>query len=116
MFSSTTAFSEWLHDVCEQQPQAARLFPATEDEQHRRGCYHTLRAIPHGVDIPRQWFNETLYEIYFRFLETADEYFDYAPANVPPQGRWRIYGIELPDSILQKVYYQNAAHLLRITS
>ena len=29
----------------------------------------------------------------FRFLETEDEYFDYAPAKIPPQGRWRIYGI-----------------------
>ena len=45
---------------------------------------------------PQQVFNERLYEIYYRFLETADEYFDYAPAKVPPQGRWRIYGIELP--------------------
>jgi hypothetical protein len=60
-------------------------------------------------------FNEKLYEIYYRFLETADEYFDYAPANVPPQGRWRIYGIELPDSVLRKVYHQNAARLLGIT-
>jgi hypothetical protein len=53
--------------------------------------------------------------IYFRFFETADEYFDYAPAKVPPQGRWRIYGIELPESILHKVYNQNAARLLHIT-
>ena len=61
-------------------------------------------------------FREKLYEIYYRFLETADEYFDYAPARVPPQGRWRIYGIELPDSILQKVYYQNATRVLGIPS
>jgi len=73
-------------------------------------------ATPHGVETPQQLFGEKLYEIYFRFLETADEYFDYAPANVPPQGRWRIYGIELPDSILEKVYYQNATRLLRISS
>lgn len=58
--------------------------------------------------------NDHLYEIYYRFLETEDEYFDYAPAKVPPQGRWRLYGIGLPDSILQKVYNQNAARLLRI--
>jgi hypothetical protein len=57
-----------------------------------------------------------LIDIYYRFLETADEYFDYAPASVPPQGRWRIYGIELPDSVLQKIYHQNAARLLGITS
>jgi hypothetical protein len=27
---------------------------------------------------------------------------------VPPQGRWRIYGIGLPEAILLKVYNQNA--------
>jgi predicted TIM-barrel fold metal-dependent hydrolase len=71
-------------------------------------------ATPHGDDYPQQVFNNKLYEIYFRFLETDDEYFDYAPAKIPPQGRWRIYGINLPDSILSKVYYENAARVLRI--
>ena len=71
-------------------------------------------ATPHGDEFPQQVFNDKLYEIYFRFLETEDEYFDYAPAKVPPQGRWRIYGINLPDSILGKVYYENSARLLQI--
>jgi predicted TIM-barrel fold metal-dependent hydrolase len=71
-------------------------------------------ATPHGDEFPQQVFNDQLYEIYYRFLETSDEYFDYAPAKVPPQGRWRIYGIDLPDTILRKVYYENAAQLLRI--
>ena len=52
-------------------------------------------ATPHGDEFPQQVFNDKLYEIYFRFLETEDEYFDYAPAKIPPQGRWRIYGIDL---------------------
>ena len=71
-------------------------------------------AVPHGDEYPQQVFNELLYEIYYRFLETEDEYFDYAPAAVPPQGRWRIYGLGLPDSILKKVYYENAARMLKI--
>lgn len=71
-------------------------------------------ATPHGDEYPQQVFNDQLYEIYYRFLETNDEYFDYAPAKIPPQGRWRIYGIDLPDSILRKVYFGNAARLLRI--
>ena len=37
---------------------------------------------------------------------------DYAPAPVPPQGRWRIYGIGLPEAILRQVYHDNAARLL----
>jgi predicted TIM-barrel fold metal-dependent hydrolase len=71
-------------------------------------------ATPHGDEFPQQVFNDKLYEIYYRFLETEDEYFDYAPAKIPPQGRWRIYGIHLPDPILRKVYNENAARLLRI--
>src|SRR5262249_23989682 len=71
-------------------------------------------ATPHGDEFPQQVFNDQLYEIYYRFLETEDEYFDYAPARIPPQGRWRIYGINLPDTILRKVYYDNAARLLRV--
>ena len=73
-------------------------------------------AAPHGDEFPQQVYNDRLYEIYFRFLETEDEYFDYAPAKIPPQGRWRIYGIGLPDSILQKVYNGNAARLLNIAT
>ncbi len=61
---------------------------------------------------PQQLFGDLLYEIYYRFLETEDEYFDYAPAAVPPQGRWRIYGIGLPDAVLRKVYQGNAVRLL----
>ena len=41
--------------------------------------------------------SDALYPFYFRFLETEDEYFDYGPGPVPGQGRWRIYGIGLPD-------------------
>jgi hypothetical protein len=33
-------------------------------------------------------------------------------APTPPQGRWRIYGIGLPDQILAKVYSGNAARIL----
>jgi predicted TIM-barrel fold metal-dependent hydrolase len=71
-------------------------------------------AVPHGTDTPQQIFGDALYEIYYRFLETEDEYFDYAPAPIPPQGRWQIYGLGLPDPILKKVYNENACRLLNI--
>jgi predicted TIM-barrel fold metal-dependent hydrolase/lysophospholipase L1-like esterase len=48
------------------------------------------------------------YQIHFRFLETEDEYFDYTPNGKPDQGRWKIYGIFLPDDVLRKIYNQNA--------
>jgi hypothetical protein len=59
-------------------------------------------------------FNDRLYEIYYRFLETDDEYFDYAPAEIPPQGRWRIYGLNLPETILRKIYFENAGRQLGV--
>jgi predicted TIM-barrel fold metal-dependent hydrolase len=92
------------------QPRTARRF----FEKYQDRILFGTDATPHGDDYPQQVFNDKLYEIYFRFLETDDEYFDYAPAKVPPQGRWKIYGINLPDAILSKVYYENAARVLRI--
>jgi predicted TIM-barrel fold metal-dependent hydrolase len=92
------------------QPRASRRF---FDRYQDRILFGT-DATPHGDEFPQQVFNDKLYEIYYRFLETEDEYFDYAPAKVPPQGRWRIYGIALSETILQKVYNQNAARRLQI--
>ncbi|MFN7925249.1 MAG: amidohydrolase family protein [Bryobacteraceae bacterium] len=90
------------------QPRASRRF---FDRWQDRILFGT-DAVPKGDEYPQQVFNDKLYEIYYRFLETEDEYFDYAPAKVPPQGRWRIYGIGLPDPILKKVYQDNATRLL----
>ncbi|UPG84375.1 amidohydrolase [Luteibacter aegosomatis] len=69
---------------------------------------------PYGDAVPQQRLCDELYEIYYRFLETDDEYFDYAPAVAPPQGRWSIYGLGLPSDILRKIYHDNAARLLRL--
>jgi len=93
------------------QPRTARAF----FEKYQDRILFGTDATPHVDNYPQQLFEDALYEIYFRFLETDDEYFDYAPAKVPPQGRWRIYGIDLPEPILLKVYNQNAARELRIS-
>jgi predicted TIM-barrel fold metal-dependent hydrolase len=53
-----------------------------------------------------------LYCKYFRFLETDDEYFAYDTAPTPLQGRWYIYGVYLPDDVLEKVYYRNAERVI----
>lgn len=68
--------------------------------------------LPQGASTPQQTLEPAMFQTYFRFLETLDEYFDYSPAKTPPQGRWRIYGIGLPDDILRKVYHDNCARLL----
>lgn len=92
------------------QPRMSRKF----FEKYQDRILFGTDAIPNRTDTPQQAFNDQLYEIYYRFLETEDEYFDYAPAPVPPQGRWRIYGLDLPYGILKKVYFENAARLLRM--
>ena len=51
------------------------------------------------------------YQIYYRFLETGDEYFNYNPGDVPFQGRWHVCGLHLPDDVLARVYYGNAERL-----
>jgi predicted TIM-barrel fold metal-dependent hydrolase len=94
------------------QPRTARRF---FDKYQDRILFGT-DATPHGDEFPQQVFNDKLYEIYYRFLETEDEYFDYAPAKIPPQGRWKIYGIDLPEQILRKVYFENAAQQLHLTA
>lgn len=92
------------------QPRAAYAFM---DKYQDRVMFGT-DAIPGGTDTPQQVFNDRLYEIYYRFLETKDEYFDYAPADVPPQGRWKIYGLGLPEPVLRKIYSENAERLLAL--
>ncbi len=53
------------------------------------------------------------YRLFYRFLETDDEYFNYtAGAEIPCQGRWYIYGLHLPDEVLEKVYYRNAVKVM----
>ena len=49
------------------------------------------------------------YHVYFRVLETADEYFDYYRRR---HAFWKLYGLALPDEVLKKVYYKNALRLI----
>jgi uncharacterized protein len=50
------------------------------------------------------------YPYYWRVFETRDDYFDYYRDY---HAFWKLYGIDLPDDVLKKVYYKNA---LKITS
>ncbi|MFC1483632.1 amidohydrolase family protein [Candidatus Neomarinimicrobiota bacterium] len=55
--------------------------------------------------------NAEAYRIYYRFLETDDEYFDPSGGH-HLQGRWMIYGVYLPDEVLEKIYNKNALKIL----
>ena len=50
------------------------------------------------------------YRLYYRFMETDDEYFDTAESH-HRQGFWMIYGIFLPDEVLEKIYLKHATRL-----
>ena len=64
------------------QPRTARRF---FDKYQDRILFGT-DAVPKGFNVPQQLFEDELYEIYYRFLETEDEYFDYAPAKFRHKG------------------------------
>ena len=49
------------------------------------------------------------YKWYFRALETRDEYFEYYRKR---HAFWRIYGFQVPDEVLKKIYYENALKLV----
>lgn len=49
------------------------------------------------------------YYVYFRVLETDDEYFDYYRKR---HAFWKMYGLNLPDTVLKKLYYKNALRVI----
>jgi hypothetical protein len=66
-----------------------------------------------GLDMP---VSEAAYRCYFRLLETRDEYFDY-PDYIGRFGvytRWKLYGLDLPDEVLRKVYSENARRVISV--
>ncbi len=54
------------------------------------------------------WRTEEYY-VYFRVLESADEYFDYYRKR---HAFWKMYGLHLPDEVLRKLYYKNALKVI----
>jgi predicted TIM-barrel fold metal-dependent hydrolase len=61
--------------------------------------------LPPTKDDEERFFRST-----WRYFETNDRQFE---SPTPIQGRWKIDGIGLPDGILRKVYFENAARLLK---
>jgi predicted TIM-barrel fold metal-dependent hydrolase len=98
--------------VLEKYPNVMVEFGAREAElgrQPRRAREFFLQyqdRIMFGTD---NEVTEDMYRNHFRWLETGDEYFDYW--GYPSQGRWKIYGMELPDQVLEKIYHLNAERM-----
>ncbi|HSR16460.1 MAG TPA: amidohydrolase family protein, partial [Ignavibacteriaceae bacterium] len=58
------------------------------------------------------WTVEKFYQAYFEFFETENEFISYPLQGAINQGDWKICGINLPDSVLEKIYYKNAEKIL----
>ncbi|HYR29851.1 MAG TPA: amidohydrolase family protein, partial [Thermoanaerobaculia bacterium] len=76
------------------QPKAARAFLIKYQDR-----------VLMGKDI----WNADEYAVYFRVLETEDEYFDYYRKR---HAFWKMYGLGLPDPVLKKIYYKNALKII----
>jgi predicted TIM-barrel fold metal-dependent hydrolase len=74
-----------------------------------RGAREFLVKYQDRVMFGKDAFEPSEYPTYWRVLETRDEYFDYYRDY---HAFWKMYGVDLPDEVLKKMYYQNA---LRIT-
>ena len=103
---------DWVSSMLDQYPNVMVEFGAREAElgrQPRRTRELFLKyqdRVMFGTD---NEVTEAMYRNHFRWLETADEYFDYWGA--PGQGRFKISGLALPDDVLEKLYHKNAEHL-----
>ena len=73
---------------------------ATQDEM----MYGSNGAEPPTLEDEARFFTAT-----WRYFETADKQF---PHPTPIQGRWKIDGLGLPEPILRKIYFDNAARVL----
>ena len=80
----------------------------------RRFFIRYQNRILFGTDGNHRYIGTRNYAVHYRFFETEDEYFDYPFVELTDAGRWKIYGIALPDSVLRKVYRENAARVIDI--
>ena len=65
-----------------------------------------------GGETPTEQDAQVFYERHFQYLETADRGMTHP---TPIQGPWTIDAIALSEEVLERVYYRNAAELLRVT-
>jgi len=103
---------DWVDAMLKNHPNAMVEFGAREAElgrQPKRTRELFLKypdRVMFGTD---NQITDTLYRNIFRWLETSDEYFDYWGA--PSEGRFKIYGLGLPNDVLKKIYHENAERL-----
>jgi predicted TIM-barrel fold metal-dependent hydrolase len=75
-----------------------------------RGAHDFFVKYQDRILFGKDSFQPEEYPYYWRVFETHDEYFDYYRGY---HAFWKLYGIDLPDSVLRKVYYANAVKITR---
>ena len=88
-----TEFAAAIHELGRQPRNAREFFIKYQDR------------IMFGKDT----YRPEEYYTYFRLLESDDEYFPYFRKR---HAFWRLYGLDLPDEVLKKVYYKNALNVI----
>ena len=73
-----------------------------------RGAHDFFIKFQDRILFGKDSFQPEEYPYYWRVFETRDDYFDYYRGY---HAFWKLYGIDLPDSVLKKVYFQNALKL-----
>ncbi len=75
-----------------------------------RGAHDFFVKFQDRILFGKDSFQPEEYPHYWRVFETRDEYFDYYRGY---HAFWKLYGIDLPDAVLKKVYYQNSLKLMK---
>jgi predicted TIM-barrel fold metal-dependent hydrolase len=107
----------WVSDLLHRLPNLCIDFSARMDELGRQPwsarefMIRFQDRVLFGTDMP---ISEEMYRCYFRFLETADEHFDYPGylGEMDHPTRWKICGLHLPDPVLEKIYNANALRIM----
>ena len=105
---------DWVERMLQRYPNVYVEFGAREAELGRQPRRTRKLFVDYQDRIMFGTDNGPEAEMYrnnFRWLETADEEFDYW--GYPGQGRWKISGLDLPDPVLEKIYHLNAERLFR---
>jgi predicted TIM-barrel fold metal-dependent hydrolase len=63
-----------------------------------------------GANPPTEADERRFFQSTWRYFETRDKHFE---SPTPIQGRWKIDGVGLPEAVLRKIYFENAARLLK---
>ena len=74
-----------------------------------RGAHDFFVRYQDRILFGKDAFQPGEYPHYWRVLETADDHFDYYRDY---HAYWKLYGIDLPDEVLRKVYFENAVRLM----